>query len=75
MVHRPNKLLCVIERGARRTFLGGSDGANYPVHYLFYKQEAPAGAIESTIHVNPESALLQKIGLSPHLQIETNDFE
>ena len=75
MVHRPNKLLCVIERGTRRTFLGGSDGANYPVHCLFYKQEALAGAIGSVIHAKPESPLLQKIGLSPHLQIETNDFE
>jgi hypothetical protein len=46
----------------------------YPVHYLFYKQEAPAGAIGSAIHVKPDRALLQKIRLSPHLQIESKRF-
>jgi hypothetical protein len=45
------------------------------VRYLFYRQEAPAGAKGFAIHIKTESALLQKIGLSPHLQIESKDFE
>ena len=74
-VHLLNKLFCVIGRGARRTFLGGSDGADYRVDCLFYKQEAPDGALGVSQSGKTRESLVQKIGLSPHLQIESKVFE